>query len=294
MFTKENTQKVSAFIVGAQKSGTTTIHEILSKEEDISLPSIKETHFFCDEERFALGDDWYHRQFDKTKKIWVEVDPDYTRGLSSLKRIKEYNDAAKIIFIYREPLARAVSQWRMNKKRNIETESFESALRLESERLANSLEYNEKHYSYHRRSSYFQILQELLLKFDNNSILLVNFESFISDEKYKIYTEVAEFLGFSSKLNESDLNVKANEKSQPRSKLVNKLLWGKRKWKFGKLIPFKGLKLKIAILIDKANSSPVKTDNERIQISEDIKDTFNKEFQAFIELATTSGVRVLK
>ena len=36
------------FVIGAQKSATTTIHNWLKQHNEISLPIIKETHFFSD------------------------------------------------------------------------------------------------------------------------------------------------------------------------------------------------------------------------------------------------------
>ena len=42
-------KEVDFFVVGAQKSGTTFLHALLSSDERIALPEIKETHFFCDD-----------------------------------------------------------------------------------------------------------------------------------------------------------------------------------------------------------------------------------------------------
>ena len=41
------------FVIGAQKAGTTTIHELLRAHSDISLPSIKETHFFSHDKVYS-------------------------------------------------------------------------------------------------------------------------------------------------------------------------------------------------------------------------------------------------
>ncbi|MBU2482884.1 MAG: sulfotransferase, partial [Proteobacteria bacterium] len=72
-------RKPDFLIIGAQKAGTTTLHDWLITQSQLSLPNIKETHFFSKENRFEKGYNWYIKQFDMTsdKKIIGEVDPDY-------------------------------------------------------------------------------------------------------------------------------------------------------------------------------------------------------------------------
>jgi hypothetical protein len=69
----------SFFVVGAQKAGTTTIHQWLSRQPDVCLPAIKETHFFSHRDRFEKGTAWYLAQFEGggTDRIRGEIDPDY-------------------------------------------------------------------------------------------------------------------------------------------------------------------------------------------------------------------------
>ena len=53
------------FIIGVQKSATSTIHEILSQDKRISLPYRKETHYFST--NFNKNINWYLKMF-KLKK----------------------------------------------------------------------------------------------------------------------------------------------------------------------------------------------------------------------------------
>jgi hypothetical protein len=56
--------------VGAQKSGTTTLYEILKTHPDIFLPrKIKETKFFVYEENLQKGKEWYEKEFFSEVKI---------------------------------------------------------------------------------------------------------------------------------------------------------------------------------------------------------------------------------
>ena len=56
------------FIIGAQKSGTTALHNLLYSHPEVSLPNIKETHFFSMNENYLKGIDWYKTQFDCNEK----------------------------------------------------------------------------------------------------------------------------------------------------------------------------------------------------------------------------------
>ena len=47
-------KKPSFFVVGMQKSGTTTLHKWLNSHPEITLPNYKETHFFSDEKNSQI------------------------------------------------------------------------------------------------------------------------------------------------------------------------------------------------------------------------------------------------
>ena len=74
---KEFNAKPFFFVIGAQKSGTTTIHKLLSNSHEVSLPDIKETHFFSNGMIYKKGAEWYQNRFDLKKDIFAEVDPSY-------------------------------------------------------------------------------------------------------------------------------------------------------------------------------------------------------------------------
>ena len=43
------------FLVGFQKAGTSTIHNWLNQLEEVSLPQIKETHYFSNDHKYQKG-----------------------------------------------------------------------------------------------------------------------------------------------------------------------------------------------------------------------------------------------
>ena len=85
------------FVVGAQKSGTTTIHDLLKQNNQISLPEYKETHFFSRD--FSKGINWYLKQFIENEyKIRGEVDPSYMFFPNVYKNIKASITNPKFIY----------------------------------------------------------------------------------------------------------------------------------------------------------------------------------------------------
>lgn len=101
-------------IVGAMKSGTSSLHKLLASHSQVSLPRIKETNFFIAERNLAKGFDWYWAQFDDTTKILGEASPNYSKKhvFSEVPyRLHRHNPDLKIIYIVRDPIKRASSHY---------------------------------------------------------------------------------------------------------------------------------------------------------------------------------------
>ena len=78
------------FLLGFQKSGTSTIHEWLKQINSISLPDVKETHFFSKKSNYKKGIKWYLGNFnvyENTTHIG-EIDPSYILIKEYLLKIK--------------------------------------------------------------------------------------------------------------------------------------------------------------------------------------------------------------
>lgn len=101
-------------ILGAQKSGTTTLYGLLRLHPQIAMSRQKETDFF----RRDAGPDPiadYRALFDRTAPWMGEASPTYTMAHEHAgvpERIRAALPGAKLIYIVRDPVARAVSQYR--------------------------------------------------------------------------------------------------------------------------------------------------------------------------------------
>lgn len=102
-------------IIGAMKSGTTTLYRYLDLHPDVDMSRDKETDFFLTDATRARGLDWYSAQFTQADLVRGEASPNYTKcrdfpGVP--ERIKADLPAVKLIYIVRDPVRRAESQFR--------------------------------------------------------------------------------------------------------------------------------------------------------------------------------------
>ena len=102
---------INFFCIGTQKSGTTTLHDILSQHPDIFLSEQKETHFFCRTDFYNKGYDWYKKSYFKNAndiEYIGEIDPDYLFFEKTIERIAENCSVSdtKFIVVLRNPVDR--------------------------------------------------------------------------------------------------------------------------------------------------------------------------------------------
>lgn len=119
---------IDFLVIGAEKAGTTTLHRWLAAE-GASLPKQKESRFFVEDERYALGPDWYRRQFAPgSLALRGEVDPLCISSIQAPPRVREIAGDIPIVAILRNPLARAYSHFGMCVTRGWESRTFAEVL----------------------------------------------------------------------------------------------------------------------------------------------------------------------
>ncbi len=116
-----------------QKGGTTALFDYLKDHPDLAMAPEKEVHFFDDE----ASVDWarpdyaaYHARFDPDRPgLRGEATPIYIYWPGSIERIARYNPRAKLILLFRDPVERAWSHWRMERSRGAEALPFDVCIR---------------------------------------------------------------------------------------------------------------------------------------------------------------------
>ena len=101
-------------VIGAMKSGTTSLHHYLSCHPDIAMTTVKEPTFFTAEGNWDKGLDWYRKQFGSDGTLRGEVSPDYTkfpRHAGVPARMHATLPHAKLIYLVRDPIERLISHY---------------------------------------------------------------------------------------------------------------------------------------------------------------------------------------
>jgi sulfotransferase family protein len=103
-------------VIGAKKSGTTSLYHYLASHPDIWMSREKELDFFVAERNWSRGLGWYRRQFNPGAVVRGEVSPYYTalpqhRGVP--ERMASVIPDARIVYLVRDPIERLVSHYQM-------------------------------------------------------------------------------------------------------------------------------------------------------------------------------------
>lgn len=220
--------------VGAQKAGTTTLHDILIQDSQIYLPEIKETKFFQLNSKYKQGIDFYKEQFFnnvKENQTIGEIDPDYMYFDYVPKRIYETLGAdVKFIFILRNPIKRALSHYQMSIRRGYETLEFEEAIANEPDRIKNDDSQEEfyksktHNFSYIDRGFYSKQIKNYMKYFSEDNMLFILFEEEFLKNKQNTIENIYNFLNLAMPIN-LNTNLKSNQKSIYRFKFITDLIY---------------------------------------------------------------------
>ncbi|WCL53376.1 sulfotransferase family protein [Gimibacter soli] len=216
--------RLDFLVVGAQKAGTTALHEMLSAHPDIALPKIKETHFFSHAERATLGRDWYLGQFNQSAATHLvgEIDPEYMYWPEAASAIRAGSSVRKFVFILRHPVDRAYSHFLMSQRRGYETSDFHTALSEEAGRLAgdNAL-FAHDNWSYASRSLYHPQIQRFRDAFPDGEFLFLRSDTLSSSG----YDRICSFIGTNPHRTSGQASLRANTASAPRSRVLRDVLY---------------------------------------------------------------------
>jgi hypothetical protein len=139
-------------VIGFGRCGTTSLHHQLSDHPDVAMSRVKELRFFADapdeevlsslegvDRRLAnarrgawtRGLDWYRAQFDPTAPVRGESSPVYTAPAftSCAARIAKVVPDARLVLCVRDPVDRAISNYRHARALGREPRPPEVALR---------------------------------------------------------------------------------------------------------------------------------------------------------------------
>ncbi|MCF7914756.1 MAG: sulfotransferase domain-containing protein [Spirochaetaceae bacterium] len=192
-------------IVGAEKAGTTSLHDYINQHPSVIEGHRKEIQYFS--RYFYRSWDWYRAHFPFHSRlhenICGEASPYYIFHPYAAERIHSTLPNIKIIMLLREPITRTVSQYYHEVAKQREELSLEEAIAAENERTAGEVEkmctptylpFKHEHFSYVEKSNYVDQVQRYLSVFPRNQIMIIQSERFFR-ETAEVTRAVYEFLG---------------------------------------------------------------------------------------------------
>ncbi|MDP8961635.1 MAG: sulfotransferase [Actinomycetota bacterium] len=201
-------------VIGAQRSGTSSLYKWLGQHPFV-LPSLrKETEYFS--LNFGRGEAWYRAHFPSLLRrrifrelrghdaLSFEATPYYLFHPLAPARVARLVPDAKLIVLLRNPVDRAYSHYHHMVRHGSETRSFEEAIKSEPERVAADIERLQvdplhrslahHRFSYLGRGRYAEQLERWLAEFGRDRFLVLSSEELYADPS-STYQQVLAFLG---------------------------------------------------------------------------------------------------
>lgn len=234
------------FILGAAKSGTTTLFHLLDQHPEIFMSFEKEPMFFSRDDYYAKGLKWYiNTYFSNSHNFSVrgEASPHYLywakKVSKRIRQISQYN-TIKFLIILRNPVERAYSHYWNMVADGREDLPFYEALILEEKRISESFDelesYGSMQYGYFRGGCYEEQIQHYLEKFPAENFMFMLQDDIINNQRATM-KDVFKFLNINPDIEVE--TTKSNPASIPKNKTLQKILKNRANWKeiFKKLIP---------------------------------------------------------
>lgn len=200
-------------IVGAQRSGTTTLFKTLAQHPLVARPFLqKGIHYF--DVNYDAGPDWYQGNFPLAassrlrrlgqRPLVLESSPYYMFHPLAGRRLAADLPGVKLLVVLRDPVERAYSAHAHELARGHETEPFERALELEPDRIAGERErliadarYHSPHWQHHAyltRGRYHEQLVALQQLVGRDHLQVVDSDDFWQRPQ-EVYPDILDFLG---------------------------------------------------------------------------------------------------
>lgn len=198
-------------IIGAQRSGTTTLFRHLSEHPSIFMPEEKELHYF--DRNFNRGVDWYRDRFAGAAphQRTGEATPRYMSVPKAIDRMASVIPDALLVAILRDPVDRTYSQFWMERIRGRVHGTFEQYLGSQPDPLA--------------ASRYVDQLRYVCSRFPRNQLLVLLYED-LRDRPRDTYAQACAFIGVETDYAPASLGRAINRYVEFRSMRVRD--WSKR------------------------------------------------------------------
>jgi hypothetical protein len=222
-------------IIGAARSGTTSLYEYARQHPDVYVSPVKEPNFFAVE-----GDQVRYRGPGEEELRWItdlsgymelfrgaraeraigEASPLYLYSPKAPGRIRHYAPDVRLAAILRNPVERAYSAFSYLRERGSEPhQSFVEALDAEDQRVAQNWSHI---WHYRRMGFYYEQLSRYYEGFDGKQIRIFLFEDLEADPG-RVVRQLFEHIGVDPSF-EPETSVRRNVSGEPRHVLLAPVL----------------------------------------------------------------------
>ncbi len=244
---------IDFLVIGAQKTGTTSLFEYMRQHPQVYMPPEKEVSFF--DRRFSRGPDWYFRtvlrdapvdatigeasvgymggapfgemqvQAASNETVTVRYDSPLEQVIP--ERIQDLLPHARLVCTLREPVARAYSHYRMAVLRGEEEGSFDDVVRklLCPDELERSRHLLSETNSYIVYGEYGRILKGFTAVFPRRQLLVIFSEDLVQRPAHTLAT-IFRFIGVTDDVVPDNLNERYRTAAiEPRIRYLNLYRW---------------------------------------------------------------------
>ena len=226
-------------VIGAGKSGTTSLYFYLKQHPEIYVPPVKETNFFAVEginltfsgprddveakNYFRINTlEKYQELFADvtTEKAIGEVSPYYIYSQRAPIGIQRHAPTAKIVAILRNPVDRAYSNYlHLFRDGREPLKSFQEAINAETQRMQDNWSPS---WHYAHAGLYHSLLKRYFERFDRDQIKIFLYEDYIS-KPTEVLSKLFHFLGVDPSF-EPDMSTRYNASGIPKNPVLHTLL----------------------------------------------------------------------
>lgn len=194
----------SFLVVGAQRSGTTSLFRALSEHPDVFRPTVSKGIGYFDV-NYRRGWRWYRGHFPLEASVrrraggrgqCFESSGYYSFHPLAAERIAADLPDVKVVMMVRDPVERAFSAWKHEHRRGFEQLEFADALARESERLDGEVariladpayeSYEHRHHAYRGRSRYAEQVERFQAALGADRVYVLDADRFFADPRAEL------------------------------------------------------------------------------------------------------------
>lgn len=165
-------KKPNFFVIGASKSGTSSVCELIANHPDAFVTTPKEPEYFSFRKERGLTLEWYESLFEGSDGCKAVGDGSTNYAVAGLhptvaEEIEAYTPGSKAIYIVRHPPERIESQWIQLRTGHVTPADFRQAVREVPEMIEGNL--------------YWRNISAFRRYFSDDRILVLFFDDFKKD-----------------------------------------------------------------------------------------------------------------